>query len=89
MTSTTGNGSEKHRAAQVTLDSAIVQAVYGSGFGGDRHTFEAGTTLRGILRLGLTYKGHIYDRMIGGMGDAIFGRMYEVLSEKEKFEFFK
>ena len=81
---------EKHGAAQVTLNSAIVQAVYGLVFGGDRqYTFEAGTALRGFLRLGLTYKGHIYYRMTTGMGDAIFTPMYEVLKKRGvNFEFF-
>jgi uncharacterized protein with NAD-binding domain and iron-sulfur cluster len=81
---------KKHKAAQVTYDSAIVQAVYGLVFGGNKqYTFEAGTALRGFLRLGLTYKGHIYYRMTDGMGDAIFSPLYEVLLKRGvKFEFF-
>ncbi len=79
-----------HGAAQITLDSAIVQAVYGLVFGGDRqYTFEAGTALRGLLRLGLTYKGHVYYRMMAGMGDVIFAPIYQVLQKRGvKFQFF-
>jgi uncharacterized protein with NAD-binding domain and iron-sulfur cluster len=79
-----------HGAAQITLDSAIVQAVYGLVFGGDRqYTFEAGTALRGLLRLGLTYKGHVYYRMMAGMGDVIFGPLYQVLQKRGvKFQLF-
>lgn len=79
-----------HGANQITVDSAIVQAVYGLVFGGkDQYTFEAGTALRGLLRLGLTFKGNVYYRMMAGMGDAIFAPMYEVLQKRGvKFQFF-
>ena len=81
---------QKHGAAKITLNSAIVQAVYGLVFGGDRqYTFEAGTALRGLLRLGLTFKGHVYYRMMAGMGDAIFAPIYQVLQARGvKFQFF-
>lgn len=80
----------KHGAAQITQDSTIVQAVYGLVFGGKKqYTFEAGTALRGLLRLGLTYKGHVYYRMMAGMGDVIFGPMYQVLQSRGvNFQFF-
>ncbi len=79
------NGADK-----ITVDSAIVQAVYGLVFGGkDQYTFEAGTALRGLLRLGLTFKGNVYYRMMAGMGDAIFAPIYEVLQKRGvKFQFF-
>ncbi len=79
-----------HGAAQITLDSAIVQAVYGLVFGGkEQYTFEAGTALRGLLRLGLTYKGHVFYRMMAGMGDAIFAPIYQVLAQRGvQFQFF-
>lgn len=79
-----------HKADQITIDSAIVQAVYGLVFGGkDQYTFEAGTALRGLLRLGLTFKGHVYYRMMAGMGDAIFAPIYQVLQKRGvKFQFF-
>jgi uncharacterized protein with NAD-binding domain and iron-sulfur cluster len=79
-----------HDASQITLNSAIVQAVYGLVFGGiEQYTFEAGTALRGLLRLCLTYKGHVYYRMMAGMGDAIFGPLYQVLQSRGvNFQFF-
>ncbi len=79
-----------HCADQITIDSAIVQAVYGLVFGGkEQYTFEAGTALRGLLRLGLTFKGHVYYRMMAGMGDAIFAPIYQVLQNRGvKFQFF-
>ncbi|HXS55560.1 MAG TPA: NAD(P)-binding protein [Hanamia sp.] len=81
---------QKNGAYPVTINSAIVQAVYGLVFGGkEQYTFEAGTALRGLLRLGLTFKGHVYYRMMAGMGDAIFAPMYQVLQERGvKFQFF-
>lgn len=79
-----------HGASQLTIDSAIVQGVYGLVFGGKgQYTFEAGTAIRGLLRMFFTYKGHIYYRMMAGMGDAIFAPMYEVLVKRGvKFQFF-
>ena len=80
----------RHNAAEITCNSALVQGVYGLVFGGHKqYTFEAGTALRGLLRLALTYKGHVYYRMMAGMGDVITAPMYEVLIKRGvKFEFF-
>jgi uncharacterized protein with NAD-binding domain and iron-sulfur cluster len=80
----------KHDAAEITINSAIVQGVYGLVFGGNKqYTFEAGTALRGLLRMGLTYKGSVYYRMLAGMGDAIFGPIYQVLQSRGvNFQFF-
>ncbi len=80
----------KHDAVQLTLDSAIVQAVYGLVFGGkQQYSFEAGTALRGLLRMSLTFKGHVYYRMMAGMGDVIFAPMYQVLAARGvNFQFF-
>ncbi len=79
-----------HGATDITANSAIVQGVYGLVFGGNKqYTFEAGSALRGLLRLGLTFKGNVYYRMLAGMGDAIFGPMYEVLQSRGvNFQFF-
>ncbi len=81
---------KKHGCSAITLDSALVQAVYGLVFGGYKYfTFEAGTALRGALRMAFTYRGAVYYRMQAGMGDTIFGPMYEVLKARGvKFEFF-
>ena len=73
----------KHKAAEISYNSTLVQGVYGLVFGGDKqYTFEAGTALRGLLRMGLTYKGHVYYRMMAGMGDVITAPMYEVLLKR-------
>jgi uncharacterized protein with NAD-binding domain and iron-sulfur cluster len=79
-----------HGAADITVNSGVVQGVYGLVFGGNKqYTFEAGTALRGLFRLGLTYKGHVYYRMLAGMGDTIFGPMYQVLQSRGvNFQFF-
>jgi uncharacterized protein with NAD-binding domain and iron-sulfur cluster len=79
-----------HGASQITLDSAAVQAMYGLVFGGYKYyTFEAGTALRGALRLAFTYRGAVYYRMQAGMGDTIFAPIYEVLRKRGvRFEFF-
>jgi len=79
-----------HGAKPDTINSALVQGVYGLVFGGkEQYTFEAGSALRGLLRLGLTYRGSVYYRMLAGMGDVIFGPMYQVLTKRGvKFEFF-
>lgn len=81
---------KSHGASQITLDSAPVQAIYGLVFGGYKYyTFEAGTALRGALRMALTYRGAVYYRMQAGMGDTIFAPAYEVLKKRGvKFEFF-
>ncbi len=81
---------KKNGCSEMTLDSCLVQAVYIIAFGGYKYfTFEAGTALRGVLRMGLTYNGALYYRMQAGMGDTIFGPMYEVLKKRGvKFEFF-
>ncbi len=80
----------QHGAFDITVNSAVVQAVYGLVFGGkNQYTFEAGSALRGLLRMGLTYRGHVYYRMMAGMGDAIFGPIYEVLIKRGvRIEFF-
>ncbi len=86
-----------------TLNSAFVQSVYDGSFAyvnGDNSrpngapfppnaNMEAGTTLRAGLRLAMTYKGAPVWRMQAGMGDTVFGPMYEVLRARGvRFEFF-
>jgi uncharacterized protein with NAD-binding domain and iron-sulfur cluster len=85
---------EKHGANRVTLSSGLVRGVYDLAFayvGGhiDRPAFAAGTAMRGMLRMLLTYKGAIFYRMKAGMGDVVAAPLYEVLRQRGvKFEFF-
>ncbi|TGK26310.1 hypothetical protein EHQ05_11155 [Leptospira yasudae] len=72
-----------HGASELTINSAIVQAIYGLVFGGvDQYTFAAGTALKGALRMVFTYKGAVAYRMQAGMGDTILTPMYEILKKR-------
>jgi uncharacterized protein with NAD-binding domain and iron-sulfur cluster len=77
-----------------TVRSAPVCALYDLVFafeGGDpKHpNIEAGTMLRGMLRLLIDYRGGFMWKMQAGMGDTVFTPLYEVLhSRGVKFEFF-
>ena len=78
----------------VTLSSPIAMFIYDAEFayvGGDdqKPNIGAGSALRTILRMGLTWKGSLLWEMQAGMGDTIFGPLYEVLKKRGvKFEFF-
>jgi uncharacterized protein with NAD-binding domain and iron-sulfur cluster len=52
-------------------------------------SFAAGTALRAMLRMFLTYRGSFYWQMNGGMGDVVFAPLYEVLRARGvRFELF-
>lgn len=73
----------RHGASELTINSAIVQAIYGLVFGGvDQYTFAAGTALKGALRMVFTYKGAVAYRMQAGMGDTILTPLYEILKKR-------
>ncbi|TGK39219.1 hypothetical protein EHQ12_00740 [Leptospira gomenensis] len=73
----------KHGASEITINSAIVQAIYGLVFGGvNQYTFAAGTALKGALRMVFTYKGAVAYRMQAGMGDTIMTPLYEILKKR-------
>ena len=85
----------KHRASEEhTVNSAPVVALYDLVFAyveGDsnRPNIEAGTMLRGMLRLAVCYHGGIMWKMQAGMGDTMFTPLYQILKERGvKFEFF-
>ena len=61
--------------------------AYRNGDGG-QPSFEAGVAIRSILLILGAYKGAIFWKMQAGMGDVVFGPMYQVLKDKVKFEFF-
>lgn len=85
----------KHGAnEQYSVQSAPVRGFYDLVFAFidgdvDQPNIEAGTMLRGILSIALLYKGGVMWKMQAGMGDTIFGPMYEVLVKRGvKFEYF-
>ncbi len=54
-----------------------------------RATFEAGSALRTVLRMLLTYRGAIFWKMQAGMGDTVFTPLYRLLARRGvRFEFF-
>ena len=85
----------KHGAnQQYTVNSAPVRALYDLVFAymdGDiqRANIEAGTCLRGAMRIIFCYQGGVMWKMQAGMGDTIFTPFYQVLKRRGvKFEFF-
>lgn len=79
---------------ELCIGSTPVRAAYDLVFAyedGDfaRPSAEAGTMLRGMLRLMFGYKGSIIFKMQAGMGDTVFTPLYEVLAGRGvKFRFF-
>lgn len=84
----------QHGANQTTLDSAPLRGVYDLVFGYvagkvNNPQFAAGTAMRGMLRMLLTYKGAIFFKMQAGMGDIVFSPLYESLVKRGvSFKFF-
>ncbi|QCP52776.1 acetoacetate decarboxylase [Trinickia violacea] len=85
----------KHGANQdYTIDSAPVRGFYDLVFAyldGDtsRPNIEAGTMLRGILRIAIGYHGGFIWKMQAGMGDTVFTPLYQVLKQRGvNFQFF-
>jgi uncharacterized protein with NAD-binding domain and iron-sulfur cluster len=78
----------RHGARRETVDSTLLSgllvALYANGL-----DIGAGTGLHGLLRIAFTYKGAILWKMRAGMGETIFGPMYEVLRRRGvRFAFF-
>ena len=79
--------------SQTTLDSCLVQTAYDSSFAlwhvVTNPNMEAGTALKGALRMFLLYKGSISYEFAAGCGDTVFAPLYQVLKQRGvKFEFF-
>lgn len=78
----------------LTMDSPLAYFMYDAEFayiGGkpDDPNIGAGSTLRTMLRMALTWKGCLLWEMQAGMGDTVFGPLYEVLRRRGvKFEYF-
>ncbi|MGA2724111.1 MAG: FAD-dependent oxidoreductase [Bryobacteraceae bacterium] len=74
--------------------SAVIRGLYDLVFAyrnGEtaRPSFEAGVALRSMLLIVGAYKGAIFWKMQAGMGDVVFGPMYQALKRRGvKFEFF-
>lgn len=77
-----------------SLQSVMVRGIFDYIFGypkGNVHFARAGagTAIHGMMRLAFTYKGALFWEMQAGMGDIVFGPLYEVLKARGvKFEFF-
>lgn len=69
-------------------ESAPVNAVYDLVFSRDRG-FAAGSALYDTLVMLFHYRGHIFYKMAGGMGDVIFAPLYLWLHQRNvRFKFF-
>ena len=75
-------------ARDESVNSAYISGMYDLGFSLPGQV-GAGTAINGILRMCWTYKGAVMWKMQAGMGDTIFGPLYEVLRRRGvRFEFF-
>jgi uncharacterized protein with NAD-binding domain and iron-sulfur cluster len=85
---------KQHGIHDITLPSPYCRTVYDAAFSykdGDplKQEVAAGAALRALFRMGFTYKGSAYYKMQAGMGDTVFGPIYEVLKKRGvKFKFF-
>ena len=91
---------QKHGAKEVTIGrtpaerSPVLRSVYDVAFGyvdGDiaKANVAAGTATNDLLRLLFSYRGALMYKMQAGMGDVVFGPLYEVLRKRGvRFEFF-
>lgn len=83
-----------HGASEAAVTSSFLRGLYSLMFayeGGDerRPACAAGACLRGVLRMFGTYRGHIFYKMVAGMGDIVFAPLYEALVRRGvRFEFF-
>jgi uncharacterized protein with NAD-binding domain and iron-sulfur cluster len=84
---------QQHGGSPELLDSCLIQAAYDSSFAlfkkADNPDFEAGTVLRGAMRMFLMFKGSVVYRFAAGTGDTVFAPLYQVLKRRGvRFEFF-
>jgi uncharacterized protein with NAD-binding domain and iron-sulfur cluster len=81
-------------AARSSVESGYLDGLYGLGFAYEDGDFQrprvsAGVALRGFLRAFFTYRGAIFWKIRGGMGDVVFAPFYEVLRQRGvRFAFF-
>jgi uncharacterized protein with NAD-binding domain and iron-sulfur cluster len=85
---------EKNGATKTTLHGALVRAWHDFFFAfvngdGTRPSLSAASGLRTLFRYAFTYRGAFFWKMQAGMGDTIFGPLYEALSARGvHFKFF-
>ena len=85
-------GNPEKRAERM-INSATVGSLYDYAFALDgadmrQRNFAAGTALHAALRL-VTYKGHLFWKMRGSMGDVVIAPIYLALQKRGvKFKFF-
>ena len=78
----------------ISLQGPLLRAIYDVAFAYEKGDIKcpnmaAGSAARGVLRLGLTYKGAFMWKMQAGMGDTIFTPFYQVLKRRGvQFKFF-
>lgn len=83
-----------HGAQADSVGSAPVRGFYDLVFAyrdGDpsKPDIEAGTMLRGMLKVGLGYRGAIMYKMQAGMGDVVFAPLHELLERRGvRFHYF-
>jgi len=84
----------KHGAHKVTMWSPWTRAIYDAAFSyndgrSKQERISASVALRTLVRIMFTYKGAMYYKMQAGMGDTIFGPMYDALKQRGvTFKFF-
>ncbi len=81
-------------ASERTLNSTFVRGLYDLAFAYEDGDYErpriaAGQGLRGGFRMFMAYRGALFWKMQGGMGDVVFAPLYEALKARGvRFEFF-
>jgi uncharacterized protein with NAD-binding domain and iron-sulfur cluster len=84
----------KHGASGMSLRSVLARVIYDAAMSmidgdPDRQSIGAGSALRAMLRIGLTYQGHVAYEFAASMGDVIFVPLYEACKQQGvRFEFF-
>jgi uncharacterized protein with NAD-binding domain and iron-sulfur cluster len=79
---------KRHGASDVTLESAPwITGLYDLAFAFEEGDTEkpnvaAGAALKSLINIGFNYNGAMIWKMQAGMGDAVFGPLYEVLHKR-------
>ncbi len=85
---------ENHGASALTLRSVLARVIYDAAMSmvegdPDQQLIGAGSALRALLRIGLTYQGSVSYEFAASMGDVVFVPLYEACRKNGvRFEFF-